>query len=530
MKTSVEPLYGQNFEKDRDYVPPVSMKSQLGVASTPVQPQMSLERLEASQVTPEDQSQVSSEMPFDCVGSVNNFPPEPSSLPISQELPLSQKTEYSPTPTRGINSAYADDEDSLFHFEHIPRQFLQTDHNPENIVSDTSLDFSYGFRPNPVSPTNLQERSHQAWKSRRQKTSSLRNDQNPKKKKPANVSFGASDTVHHFQTDIEDDEDTYPDLDERSLNSEYTKSLESEVEDMIKDMLFIGNPISTQPGRRKFKHKNEEKRRLRESHLQGLLDGANSTKSEEESFGLSKYTCSSRSENGTGCSTSFNGSIWPSTDDEDPLNLVWGMVSEGVVAVKGALQNFDTENSTNTTTDTKSSNRGLRIAECQNFDTENSTHTTTDTKSSNRGLRIAECASGDPRTALSAYTDLVPVLIGDCTGKVPRVEECKQSMNEMTQYTQDYFHKTIGDSNVCSRYMDSKSCADEKSEDANTDQDGELMFSSADDQRLAQLAIHAARSLHQTRCVRYDDSIAIDLDKDVKLSVVKLNMPLGCKF
>ena len=50
------------------------------------------------------------------------------------------------------------------------------------------------------------------------------------------------------------------------------------------------------------------------------------------------------------------------------------------------------------------------------------------------------------------------------------------------------------------------------------------------DPRLAQLAISAAKSLHQVQGVQYDDSEAIDMYKDVKLSVVELKLPLGRKY
>jgi hypothetical protein len=62
-------------------------------------------------------------------------------------------------------------------------------------------------------------------------------------------------------------------------------------------------------------------------------------------------------------------------------------------------------------------------------------------------------------------------------------------------------------------------------------EDTPFSFSRLDkDPRLAQLALHAARSLHQLQGVQYDDSVAIDMYTDVKISVVELKLPLGCKF
>ncbi len=139
------------------------------------------------------------------------------------------------------------------------------------------------------SPSNLQERTQQAWKSRRQKNSSLRSKRDPQTPRSTNrVSFKGSDTVKYFEPNVDeltddateeitielDDEvadegtdETATSLDEKSLNSEYTKGLESEVEDMIKDIFFIGNGATSQPGRRKYKHKHEVKKRLRQKDL-----------------------------------------------------------------------------------------------------------------------------------------------------------------------------------------------------------------------------------------------------------------------
>lgn len=130
------------------------------------------------------------------------------------------------------------------------------------------------------SPSNLQERTQQAWRSRRQKNSSLRSKRDPQEPRSTNtVSFKGKDTVQYFEPHVEevtddgtdentDDvndevtDETNTSIDERSLNSEYTKGLESEVEDMIKDIFFIGNGATSQPGRRKYKYKHEVKKRL----------------------------------------------------------------------------------------------------------------------------------------------------------------------------------------------------------------------------------------------------------------------------
>ena len=51
-----------------------------------------------------------------------------------------------------------------------------------------------------------------------------------------------------------------------------------------------------------------------------------------------------------------------------------------------------------------------------------------------------------------------------------------------------------------------------------------------EDPKLLDLAQHAARSLHQSQGVEYDESNVISMHNDLQISVVKLKLPLGCKL
>jgi hypothetical protein len=135
-------------------------------------------------------------------------------------------------------------------------------------------------------------------------------------------------------------------------------------------------------------------------------------------------------------------------------------------------------------------------------------------------------------------------------------------MKDMIDYAQDFWYGPTGDSDVSigeilslrlasvfnwkvfcflsqsfgnsfSQSKDSASEMEEENQVGDTGFSEGLPFSSTsmeNDPRLAQLAIHAARSLHQLQGVRYDDSVAIDMVTDVKISIVELKLPLGCKF
>ena len=52
----------------------------------------------------------------------------------------------------------------------------------------------------------------------------------------------------------------------------------------------------------------------------------------------------------------------------------------------------------------------------------------------------------------------------------------------------------------------------------------------AEDPRFHQLCLFAAKSLHQTQGVEFDEDYHISIDKDIEISVVELKLPLGCKW
>jgi hypothetical protein len=171
-------------------------------------------------------------------------------------------------------------------------------------------------------------------------------------------------TVHHFVKD--EDEHTLDSLetDGHSLYSEYTKSVESEVEDIIKDLFFIGSGERNKPGRKFYKSRT----------LKNLKPGKTDRKSDDDSTfdyedeleaideisqpddptNFSKETLSAL--NGEDVSFESNSSL-PSRstsdsppknsralkssaivdEDDDPFSAVWGMVEGGVNAVSEAL-------------------------------------------------------------------------------------------------------------------------------------------------------------------------------------------------
>eukprot|EP00557_Chaetoceros_sp_GSL56_P004484 CAMPEP_0176499662 /NCGR_PEP_ID=MMETSP0200_2-20121128/13059_1 /TAXON_ID=947934 /ORGANISM="Chaetoceros sp., Strain GSL56" /LENGTH=927 /DNA_ID=CAMNT_0017898121 /DNA_START=89 /DNA_END=2872 /DNA_ORIENTATION=- len=153
---------------------------------------------------------------------------------------------------------------------------------------DTSIEESEG---NSNRADTLRDRTKQAWSMRNQANlvggrsrsteigrQATDNDSQYDKPRQSLVSF-QQDTVHEFVPEEEsgsgsdsatevtdytertgdytyDDEDTFAG---RSMHSMYTKSNESEAEDLFKDLFFIGSGKATNPGRRQIRYKKEFK-------------------------------------------------------------------------------------------------------------------------------------------------------------------------------------------------------------------------------------------------------------------------------
>lgn len=413
----------------------------------------------------------------------------------------------------------------------------------------------------------LQERAHQAWKSRQRKNSAMRlkNDYKSRSDKVSNVSFGASDTIHHFEPDVlnrhhynnEDDEDISLD---RSLNSEYTKTLESEVEDMIKDILFIGSPKKSKPGRRKYRYKPEIVRKLRkdrisnaktnistqivESNRQGDLHGTREKKVEDDSTTASTIEkmdkkCKSTNDikfsfrknkqlteskhNARNCgderrslaSTISRGSsvgsntieTFQSEKDaiEDPLNTVIGFVEDGLSAMTSVIgyaiggDHTNTEEQEGTIDDYQTATSDYGIFE-------------------SCGIHVGDqkAVAGSNSQIVTRATDMLSENIWVDYAKNVGIVGSKNA----------HFRSKKGEQK--SEFHEDQNC--EKRTIINEDKFGPRTSKLGNSPELIRLAMYAARSLHKLQGVEYDDSISIEMHKDVKKYHVMLELPLGIIF
>ena len=191
----------------------------------------------------------------------------------------------------------------------------------------------------------LQERAQQAYFRRNRPKKAV-----PQKPKHL-VSFDKEpDTVHQFET-LGEAADTETIASMRSMNSDYTKSIESEVEDLFKDFFFIGSGTASKPGRRAWKNQPANKHDLKKIRDDDsfLNDGSTLGTLDEVSTLETNFT------NGTlltvenvsddDGSNSSPDNITPvktqtksqPPDAEDPLTMVWGFVEGGVSMIGEAL-------------------------------------------------------------------------------------------------------------------------------------------------------------------------------------------------
>ena len=406
--------------------------------------------------------------------------------------------------------------------------------------------------------TGLQERTYQAWKSRQKKntTTRLRNDSKSQSNKMSNVSFGASDTIHHFDPGVPDrykcDKEEEEDMSlDRSLNSEYTKTLESEVEDMIKDILFIGNPQKSKPGRRKYRYKadperksgNNQRPKTKMDYRRKTVseNGTNSGKIEDETsltsefdekykavndsrlsiaekrkLSRSKYlsstygddTCSAGSTVSRGSSIDSNTvETFQSGKDaiEDPLNAMIGLVEGGLSVMTSAIgyalgDQIDNKTQEDTINNGQKPNSDFDIFE-------------------SCGIHVPDervkTASNNQIFARTTNTLSKSALIDHTSGVVPfNPKSSSPSPKRSKKIPELRIERDIGNAVMKGNRK--------KSDRENTD--------SRNGAELIELAMYAARSAHKLQGVNYDESVVIDTYKEVKKCHVTLELPLGSKY
>lgn len=382
-----------------------------------------------------------------------------------------------------------EDNDSLFEFEEEERRRGQAaavrvsssknrrsrrqSEHADDEGDDTSLEQDYGA---VIPHSSLQERAQAAWKRKPAVMRSTSPD--AASKEAQSVSFGKGNTVHHFEPDIETrtvgtvDTETKS-LSQRSLNSEYTKSAESEVEDVLKDIFMIGKPEATKVGRRKVKYNSE----VANQRSAEVVPAADTNEFEDEdtldpsAIGEERPRRSSR--RGRGRSTSRRLKSMDVIDEkkeEDPLLGVWNYMEGGITAVSNAF-----------------------------------------------GL---ESASGDS---------------GDLSRISERSRSMNQQQSNSTgglQSLMEYYSDFLGGS-ASTESGPCESATKEPEPEVVLEAVQEEILSPPsleEDMRLVDLALQAARSAHRLQGYEFDETYDVNIVTDIKFSVVDLELPLGLIF
>lgn len=437
-----------------------------------------------------------------------------------------------------------------------------------SITDDDTSTENYGANPTIYS-SSLQARTKKAWKSRQRKNSNLRSAKkageisnkniasirSPSHNKGTNnVSFGPSNTIHRFETKEEGEKEELMSYDNRSLNSEYTKSLESEVEDMIKDIFFIGTQGTSRPGRRKYRYKPEVKRKILNGSTEEAMESLQIDKKDPHSDPVLRRieklaeSCVNEDENDTAL-------------EPNPSNFLSSM--------KEKQERFSMEKD-------KPPRASSKIAPSSNSSLDD-TYTFDSTQLNDDPIEDPfNNLLGFIEGGLSAVTSAIGYAVGDS----PSQRQHKSSMNELkpkpgndklaNNNEYDIFEScgiNIGSPTVINKgnlrggyRIDTLSKRDHllrsnipqplSSNKMHASKVNETYFATTHERYIEgsasnemnddlkkrfkadiyQLAIHAAYSVHKLQGVEYNNSIAIDLNKEVKISKVNLELPLGIIF
>jgi len=437
-----------------------------------------------------------------------------------------------------------------------------------SITDDDTSTENYGANPTIYS-TSLQARTKKAWKSRQRKNSNFRSAKkageisnkniasirSPSHNKGTNnVSFGPSNTIHRFETKEEGEKEELMSYDNRSLNSEYTKSLESEVEDMIKDIFFIGTQGTSRPGRRKYRYKPEVKRKILNGSTEEAMESLQIDKKDPHSDPVLRRkeklveSCIDEDENDTAlepnpsnflssmkekqerfsmekdkpprASSKIAPSSNSSLDDtytfdstqlnddpiEDPFNNLLGFIEGGLSAVTSAIgyavgdspSQREHESSMN---ELKPKPANDKLANNNEYDIFESC-----------GINIGSPTVINKSNLREGYrVDILSKRDHLLRSNIP--QPLSSNKIHASKVNETYFATTH------ERYIEGS---------ASNEMNGDLKKRFKAD--IYQLAIHAAYSVHKLQGFEYNNSIAIDLNKEVKISKVNLELPLGIIF
>jgi hypothetical protein len=417
--------------------------------------------------------------------------------------------------TRGNTT---EEDDSLFDFEGRQRHNAKTRQAKKTTKTRSSSRGDETSEDGTNDPSSsLTRRAQEAWKRK--------SARERKSKADPHVSFAAKDPSVHRYNEYTTENST---LAGASLNSEYTKSMESEVEDAIKDIFLIGTGTGNNPGRRKLKHRPDMRRRLREEKKldDETLESEDETTRQDrilvEGIPDSKETNGAnnkRTENTRSKTRSTSRRSKNQDTTSDGLLGAWTMVESGLQAVGAALGIEADDETTMTGLDSQQDDESDVYKGDQEGSPMRNSKDGTNAKITNRSKTSTEesRATGKAKEASPAVSDFWPssflsspkAAATDSAPVSPKDEETKHAGTTTS---------------ILKRSTSPVTSFDQAMADGN-----EGLPSLDKDLRLIELAVQAARSYHKLKGLSYDES-DVDIVKDVKFIVVDLVLPLGLIF
>lgn len=394
-----------------------------------------------------------------------------------------------------------EDEDSLFDFEERSKigKVDQRDRKNHNAHTDERNETSHR-----VHFDRLHQPAQGAWK--RNQRSTAAEGLKPGVGQSPVVSFGKDDIVHNYYP-AEDTLDSTT-LGGRSMNSLYTKSAESEVEDIIKDIFMIGSGEGTNPGRRKIKHNP----RIREHIEQPNRDEVDVTDQEtvdtdddEDASTYEDATATFTETTGTG--TGLDATMYDGETTDDSASKVFPFLP----SLLQPLSKMKTH----------SQKKGLASSPKR-------CGVDRDEKKEDDPLTEAWAFVGNKISAVGAALGLespteAPIETGATSSLVKSRRVIPKENTEAPGTGWDLWQYLLGPKVP-------SSCDDQDAQTDHGTPDDQRSPSLKEDNRLVDLAVHAAMSMHRVNGYEFDTSYDIDIANDIKFSVVDLSLPLGVIF
>lgn len=419
-----------------------------------------------------------------------------------------------------------------------PRRKNEYRESQDDLGDENSLE-PYGASLSMKQGSSLKKRSEEAWekrdkKEKRKLKGQAKNHDEVNVERSTSVSFGKKNRVHEFKRD-ESTNDDGTNITADNDNSEYTKSMESEVEDLIKDLFFIGEGTVTNPGRRKVKDAPAEnyvgdentvgESTLGDSTLDTYGDATLNTL-DDFTFDNSTYTPDTytpdiltsmgelkqikEDDNVIEKNKQRSKAPQESPDEDDPVAALLEYVQGGVTAAACVL-GLEEPTGASGAKDSKGKTAVLVAATKSRQDVESNLEVINAIDTDKDKYEGSAESLGD-----SAYQEVAVQSSQDSGGSEPEPSTFESFMNYATTLV-------LGPA-------EGKTSAPFDEESAVGDTPSSISTGLEHEARLAALAMHAATAKHEVMGYKLNNNEDVGVMTQFKFSIVKMQLPMGILF